>query len=109
MKRSITGGGRNLQVYYFFEDMLLLVLFVGVGLLFGIVGWRKKQYAKMYGGFGHFIGVILSGLLTYDVSREDSSKGIAIMVLYPLFAGGGWLIGLLIGKAKDRQSSSKHM
>ncbi|MEH7095667.1 hypothetical protein [Neobacillus vireti] len=108
MKINIYGGGSNLQIYYYLEDMILLFLFVGVGLLFGIVGWRKKQYAKMYGGFGHFIGVIISGLLTYDVSREDSSKGIAIMILYPLFAGGGWLIGLFIGKAKDRQSS-KHM
>ncbi|MBT2658038.1 hypothetical protein J7E81_22835 [Bacillus sp. ISL-18] len=48
-------------------------------------------------------------MLTYDVSREDSSKGIAIMILYPLFAGGGWLIGLFIGKAKDRQGSRKQM
>lgn len=87
---------------YLVEDILLVVLFVGIGLIFGIIGWRKKRYAMMYGGFGHFAGVLLSGILTYMVSLKDSSNGIAIMILYPLFAGGCWFIGLLIGKRKDR-------
>jgi len=90
------------EFIYLVEDAFLVVLFVGIGLIFGMIGWRKKQYAMMYGGFGHFAGVLISGIATYMVSLEDSSKGIAIMVLYPLFAGGCWLIGLFIGKAKDR-------
>ena len=90
------------HLIYFVEDLVILVLFVGIGLLFGIIGWRKKQYGKMYGGFGHFTGVAISFILSYLASLEDSSKGIAIMILYPLFAGGGWLVGLWIGKGKDK-------
>ncbi|MFK9093643.1 hypothetical protein [Bacillus salipaludis] len=88
------------------EALFMIVLFVGIGLLFGIVGWKKKQYAKMYGGFGHFAGVLLSWVLSILVSLDDSSKGIAIMFFYPLFAGGGWLIGLHFGKEKDKHINS---
>ncbi|MBO0960250.1 hypothetical protein J1P26_10990 [Neobacillus sp. MM2021_6] len=91
------------QLIYFVEDLFMLVLFVGIGLIFGIIGWRTNQYAKMYGGFGHFTGAIISFSLSYLVSLEDSSKGIAIMILYPLLAGIGWLLGLLVGKRKDRR------
>ncbi|MFZ7946332.1 hypothetical protein [Neobacillus sp. 19] len=92
---------------YLIETLFLLVLFVGIGLIFGIIGWKKKHYAKMYGGFGHFFGVIISWILSVLVSLDDPSKGIAIMVLYPLFSIGGWLIGLYFGKEKDKRNRDK--
>jgi len=88
---------------YLIEGLLMLVLFVGIGLIFGIIGWKKKQYAKMYGGFGHFAGVIISWLVTGLVSLNDPGKGFAIFVLYPLLSIGGWLIGLHFGKEKDKR------
>lgn len=91
---------------YLIENVLLLVVFVGIGLIFGIVGWRQKRYAMMYSGFGHFVGVIISFLLSYMASLEDPSKGIAIMILYPLFAGGGWLLGLKLGRDRDKRQNS---
>jgi len=44
---------------FLIELLLMLVLFVGIGLIFGIIGWKKKQYGMMYGGCGHFAGVII--------------------------------------------------
>ncbi|WP_286229622.1 hypothetical protein [Neobacillus mesonae] len=88
---------------YFLQDLIMILLLVGSGLIFGIIGWRQKRYAMMYGGFGHFIGVVISFILSYMASLGDPSKGIAIMILYPLLAGGGWLIGLKLGRDRDKR------
>lgn len=70
------------------------------GLLIGVLKLKQKRYKGAYGGFGHFIGVLVAFGLAYLVSLEDSSKGISIMIFYPFFSILGIVVGRTIGKVK---------
>lgn len=84
--------------FYIFGAFLVLG-----GMLIGLINMRKKEYKTAYGGFGHFIGVIISFGLAYLTAIEDSSKGISIMIYYPIFSILGMVIGRKIGQQKERK------
>lgn len=77
------------------------IILVFGGLIIGLIKIRKEEYKAAYGGFGHFIGALASFGLAYVVALEDSSKGIAIMIYYPIFSVIGILIGRKLGQRKD--------
>lgn len=77
-------------------------LFIFGGLILGIVFWKKNNKKIAFLGFGHFLGVIVSVLITMWIAREDGSLGIAIIIVYPVLTGICMLVGFLIGWSKDR-------
>lgn len=89
----------------FFSVIAMIVqvgLFVFGGAIVGIVFWRKNNKKIAFLGFGHFLGVIASVLITMWIAREDGSLGIAIIIVYPVVTGICMLVGFLIGWSKDR-------
>ncbi|MEH7353624.1 hypothetical protein V7150_08595 [Neobacillus drentensis] len=53
------------------------------------------------------IGLIVSFIASMD--DGISNKGLEIIIYYPLFSVGGWLIGLHYGKEKDKRISNKQI
>jgi ABC-type Mn2+/Zn2+ transport system permease subunit len=84
------------------ESAILGIVFVGLGLILGIIGWRQKNYRMMYGGFGHFIGTVVSFALAYMANEQEAGNGTAIIILYPLFVGIGIFVGVKMGTGRER-------
>lgn len=87
----------------FIAMTIQLILFVFGGLLAGIFFYRKRMLGFAYAGFGHFVGSVVSLLVTMWIAREDGSLGIMIIFVYPFFTFIFIIAGALLGRHKQKQ------